>query len=266
MKNFQQIIKYLALAFAIYLIFNILSGIMYGVSSISNIFVDDKEVIENLKDLKVNKDTILLDIDLSSTNVTIKSGESFKVETNNKYINTKQDNNKLYIKEKSHYINNTNNELIIYIPNNYLFDKVSIETGAGKVYIDLLSTKELYLTLGAGKVSINNLNVLDKAEIEGGAGEVNIKGTDINNLNLEMGVGKLSLTSKLSGNNEIDSGIGALNLNLMGTLEDYTISVDKGIGVTKIDGKDIEDSKKYGRGNNKIDIDGGIGSINIDFK
>ena len=88
----------------------------------------------------------------------------------------------------------------------------------------------------------------------------------MNNLDLDMGVGKLSLTSKLTGNNKIDSGVGAIDLSLIGSLEDYKISLDKGIGKATISGEDMKDDYTYGTGINKIDIDGGIGSINIDFK
>ena len=80
-----------------------------------------------------------------------------------------------------------------------------------------------------------------------------------------MGVGKLSLTSKLTGNNKIDSGVGEMNLSLIGTLEDYKISLDKGIGNATINGDNMKDNNTYGTGNSKLDIDGGIGSIDIDF-
>lgn len=266
MSVLQKIIKYLAIAFAIFLTFSIISGIMYGVSFLGNLFDDDKKSItEKLNDLEINNNTLLLDINVSSSNITIKKGDTFKAETNNKYINSKQDKNKLYIQEKNHNWFHNNGELIVYIPNDFVFDGVSIETGAGKVNIETLSTKQLYLNLGAGKVDINNLNVLENAKIDGGAGQININAISINNLDLDMGVGKLSLTSKLTGNNKIDSGIGEMNLSLKGTLEDYKIILDNGIGKAKINGKTMEDDNTYGTGINKLDIDGGIGSIDIDL-
>lgn len=268
MSGLQKIIKSLALAFAMFLTFSIISGIMYGFSFLGNILGDDeKSITEKLNNLEINDDTLLLDVNVSSSNIIIKNGETFKAETNNKYINSKQDKNKLYIKEKKHnWFQNNNSELIIYVPNDFVFDGVSIETGAGKVNIDTLSTKQLYLNLGAGKVDINNLTVFENTKIDGGAGEININALSMNNLDLDMGVGKLSLTSKLTGNNKIDSGVGAIDLSLIGSLEDYKISLDKGIGKATISGDNMKDDYTYGTGVNKIDIDGGIGSINIDFK
>ena len=268
MSGLQRTIKYLAIAFAIFLTFSIISGIMYGISFIGNLFDDDKNsVTEKLTDLEIDNNTLLLDIDVSSSNIIIKKGDTFKAETNNKYINSKQDNNKLYITEKKHnLVYDNDNELIIYIPDDFIFDGVVIDAGAGKVNIEALSTKQLYLNLGAGKVDINNLNVLENAKIEGGAGDLSITATDIHNLDLNMGIGKLSLISKLTGNNEIDCGVGEMNLSLIGTLEDYQISLDKGVGNATIDGSNMKDNNTYGTGINKIDIDGGIGSIDINFK
>ena len=78
-----------------------------------------------------------------------------------------------------------------------------------------------------------------------------------------MGVGELDLSAKLSGNSDIDAGVGRLNLNLIGN--DYKIKVDKGIGSASINGNDIKDDTYYGEGSNIIDIDGGVGSIDISY-
>ena len=268
MSGLQKIIKYLAIAFALFLTFSIISGIIYTISFIGNLLDDNsKSITEKLNNLEINENTLLLDINVSSSNITIKKGNTFKVESNNKYINSKQDKNKLYITEDKHnwFNHNENNKLIVYVPSDFIFDRVAIESGVSKVNIEELSTKQLYLDLGAGKVSINNLTVLENAKIDGGAGETIIKSSSIHNLDLNVGVGKLSLDSKLTGNNKIDSGIGEMDLSLLGTLDDYCIILDKGLGSATINGKNMSDDTTYGTGETKLDIDGGVGSIQIDF-
>lgn len=268
MSGLQKIIKYLAIAFALFLTFSIISGIIYTISFIGNLLDDNsKSITEKLNNLEINENTSLLDINISSSNITIKKGNNFKVESNNKYINSKQDKNKLYITERKHnwFNHNENNKLIVYVPSDFIFDRVAIESGASKVNIEELFTKQLYLDLGAGKVMINNLTVLENAKIDGGAGETTIKSSNIHNLDLNVGVGKLSLDSKLTGNNKIDSGIGEMNLSLLGTLDDYYITLDKGLGSATINGKNMIDDTIYGTGENKLDVDGGVGSIQIDF-
>lgn len=265
MTQVQKIIKYLALAFAFFLIFSIIHGIMYGILSFTNILNTDNHVMEKLEELKVTEDASVLNVEVSSSNIIIKQGEALKVETNNKDIKIEESNNKLFITEKGHnwFGIKSDSDLVIYIPSDFVFDGVSMESGAGKIEVDSLSTKNLHLNLGAGKVTITNLVVDDDASIDGGAGKISILNGSIHNLELDMGVGELSLTSKLTGNNKIDAGVGKISLNLIGS--DYKIKVDKGIGSTTINGSSIKDETYYGEGSSIIDIDGGIGSIDISY-
>lgn len=269
MSNVQRVIKYLAIAFAFFLIFNILSGIISGISILSNITSnkEDYEILEELEELAIQKDVKIIEVDIASSNMIIQVGDSLKAETTNKYIECKQDNNKLYIKEKDrHWFHNHDiSNLIITIPKDMILDGVTINSGAGKIEIEELSTRLLNLDLGAGKVNINHLTVLSKTKIDGGAGEVNIDNSCFHNLDLSMGIGKFTLTAKLIGNSEIDHGVGEANLNLIGNLEDYQIHLDKGVGTTTIDQKEIKDDETIGSGRNKVDIDGGIGNIQVDF-
>lgn len=267
MSNTQKIIKNLAIAFAFFLIFNIISGIMYGVSLFSNI-VNDKEGLKHLEEIKelTSSDAKILSIDLNTTNVIIKTGDTFKAETSNKYIVTKQDQDKIYITERNHKAIKKQPKLIIYVPINMILDSVEINGGAGRIQIDALITKLLRLDLGAGKVDINNLQVLNKTKIEGGAGSVDIKNSILNNLDLSIGIGKFNLDAEVLGNSTIEQGIGSIDLNLIGISDDYEINVEKGLGSISVEGKNVKDNETIGNGFNKIDIEGGIGSINIDFR
>lgn len=269
MTSAQKIIKYFAIAFAFALIFGILSCIMFGLSQISTYFNDnDSQLKEELKEMNINTDNIsVLDIDIKYANLIIKTGDTLKAETNNKYITTSQKENKLIISEKKHsWFNNDKSDLVVYIPEDLIFDGVSIDAGAGKVEIDNLSTKILEFDLGAGKTDINNLVVLGSAEIDGGAGEITISNGSINNLDLDTGVGKCTLISELIGSSEIDVGVGELDITLLGTKEDYRVIAEKGIGSIKLGNEDMKSNQVYGTGQNSIDISGGVGSINIKFK
>ena len=99
MTSVQKVIKYLALAFALFLIFSILSAIMFGVSTLSHIFSsNDSEIIEELKDINIIGDNIsYLDIDIKYANLIIKRGDTLKAETNNKYISCNQKNIVCYL-------------------------------------------------------------------------------------------------------------------------------------------------------------------------
>lgn len=264
MTTFQKIIKYLAIAFAIFIIFSICFAILKGINIFVNVLGNNK-LSSELETVYIGEYKKNMSIDLSYTNLIIKNGDSFKIETNNKDINVEYDENIINIKEKEKFflLYNETSELIIYVPDANSFDKISIQSKSGKIQIEKLDSLNVILNLGAGKVNIDYLISSDKTKINGGVGEISINDGLISNLDLDIGVGKTSITSKLTNNNNINAGVGELNLNLLGN--DYKIKANKGLGSIKLDSKDIEEDLYYGTGSNIIDIDGGIGSINIKY-
>lgn len=268
MSETQKIIKYLAIFFAIFLIVSIFYSVMFGIASFLNIIDYNEKIVddEKISYTYENNEISIIDIDLKSASAIIKQGNSFKIETNTKNVSLKKRDNKLYIEEKNYRFfrrENSKRQVIIYLPSEYVYEEIEIESDLGKIDIDKINVNELSLDLGAGEIHINELNVLEKAEIDGGAGQIIVDEGTINNLSLDMGIGKLDLTSKLIGKNEIDTGVGETLINLLGTMNDYKIKVDKGLGATYINGKNIESETYYGSGNNIILIDGGVGKIDI---
>ena len=103
MSTFQKVIKYLALAFALFLVVSIFTGIFSAVYSIGNIFDEDKDTsMTEMSGKKVEaKDTKALMINLGAANLEIRTGEQLKAETNNSDITIKQDGDVIQIKQKS---------------------------------------------------------------------------------------------------------------------------------------------------------------------
>lgn len=280
----QKVIKYLALAFAIFLIITITSAILTGiyalVSSLDLINGKDRPVLskdylvisETKDDIQADINLKEIDIELSATELQIKIADKFKVETNNPEIKYKEDNGKIRIIENEEHKlwfigKDFDSKLMIYLPQNVeIYEKVKIKAGAGKISIDNLETKKFKLEQGAGKVEISNLLVSDEAIIEGGAGEISIKAGKIRNLRLDQGLGKTYINAELLGENNIDSGIGALDLNLTLPKESYRFNIKKGIGKVTVNDVKIGSDLLFGEGVNYIKVDGGIGNINIKTK
>lgn len=269
MSSLQRIVKYIAIAFALFLAFSIISGIMSGILLVGNIFGNHKDnsIIENAKVIEISDNILSLDVQLNSSNIVIKKGEKFKVETNNTSISWGQDNQKLTVTDRSSFwFDEDDSKVIIYIPEDKVLDSTYIVSGAGKLEISDLTIKDLKLELGAGKVNIYKLNVINETEIDGGAGEVIIEDSSFSNLDLSMGIGNFSLKASLFGDSEIDHGVGNADVYLLGSNDDYQIHVDKGIGSVIVDGNKVTSDTVIGNGSRSIDIDGGIGNIKIDFE
>lgn len=275
MTTAQKVIKYIATAFAAFLVVTIISAVLGGgyilLNALGLIKNNQETLTDNLKIIASGIEEIsTLKIELSCTNLEIKVGDSFKVETNNTKITFSNNNGRIEIKEENNsWLNRKNytSNLIIYIPeDNFILDEANIQTGAGKINIEKLLAQNLYLKLGAGEVQIQNLSAINEAKVDGGVGKTELKSCEINNLKANLGVGEFIFSGNLTGKNEIDSGVGAVNINLNGEKEDYTIEVSKGLGSVTLNGQKIESDKIVGNGKNLLDIDGGIGEIKINFR
>ena len=272
MTTAQKVIKYLAIAFAIFLVVSIFSGIIGTVEFIGDFFTEDTAVAD-MKTYPVSADIRDLTIMVNAAELQIKKGDKLSVESNLKSLSVEEKDGTLTVKDttnvRANIFGSTSYEdatLIIYVPEGTVFGNVDIFTGAGKFTVDSLSVENIELELGAGEVKISSLVATGSANIEGGAGRVTIAGGALNDLNIEMGVGALDLTSALSGDSTLEMGVGKSNITLIGDREDYEIDAEKGLGSIKVDGKDVSDFGSSGDGANEIEIHGGVGSINIVFK
>lgn len=267
MTGWQKTVKYLAMAFAIFLSVSIISGICGGIASLSFLFGHSNGGGQ-MQNYPVRGDVKELIIDISAADLSIETGDDFRVESNHKYLNVKESDGKLFISEdRNGFLSNAEGtHLYIYIPEDMHFTYAEVNTGAGSVKIDELSTDVIELELGAGEVQIGKLTAEKRAEINGGAGELTIRDGLLHNMELDMGVGELNLTGRILGKSSLDYGIGEAGVTLLGTEEDYQVKLDKGIGEATLEGESMRDDSVYGSGDNQIEIDGGIGELHITFR
>lgn len=225
MNSAQKVVKYLAMAFAIFLIVTIFSGIIYGVLGIATAgkLIGDNSTIATK--CQGDEEKPCLEIALSISNLEIKKGSQLHVETKNEKVGITQDDHKLIIIEKGRHLFESyhDREVIVYVPEDMEFEKVGISGGVGSIYIENLQTKELEMALGVGETKIDSLKA-DNAKISTGIGEVSV-------------------------------GLGS-------EARDYEIKVEKGLGDITLNGKSTS-SGVHGSGPKKIEINGGIGAIGI---
>lgn len=267
MTNFQKVIKYLAIAFAIYLSVTIIGGICAGIAGVFYLFSSREAAAGEMQTYSIEDDVSGLTLKLSGAALQIRTADRFSVESNHKYLSVESRNGELSITETKDLFAASPKgvTVILNIPEGFVFDRVNMETGAGQVKIDRLSADILSLSLGAGEVEIRELTANSRAAIEGGAGEMTIEGGLIHNLDLDMGVGELKLKSRIEGSSRLNFGVGEAELTLVGSREDYKIELDKGICEAKLEGEPMRDDSVYGGGQNRIEIDSGIGEIEIEF-
>ena len=204
MTTVQKIIKYLAIAFAIFLSISIIAGICSALFTIANLFGANTE--SEIGNQSIGSDFSSISVNLSAAELEIKMGDDFALQTNHKYLKYEEKDEILKIGEtKPPFASNPKGmKVILTIPQDKIFDYVDIRAGAGTVTIDELSSNMLNIDLGAGELTAQRLDALYNAEFDGGAGSVTINGGRLNNADIDMGVGELNLTSELSGKSSID--------------------------------------------------------------
>lgn len=278
MTTLQKVIKYLSIIFGIFLIFVIISSILGIGYSVNKILTPDKynDIKENINDSNKEEPTKEIEfieeefnnlkIDLTYSNLEIKTKE-FKIETNSDNIVTEIKDKTLIIKEKNNWNIKFKNKqkVILYLPSNIELIDVEINNGQGKLYIESIIANNIDLDLGAGSTNIDNI-ITNNIDIDTSAGILNIKNGIINNLDLDLGVGKTTINAKLTGNNKIDIGVGSFYLNVLDNISNYKLKLSKGIGTIKVNDEEINNDTTISNGDNIINISGGVGSINIDFK
>lgn len=264
MTKGQKLIKYCAIALAIALIISVVGGIIVFVNDVIDSFrprlYDEKStyIYTETSGQEINS----MEIKLKTSKLKIYPGEIFSIETNNKNISYSIEKDKIIIKEKK--LINFNNSVAITIPKDKIFDSIDIDSGTGNIYANDLSALYLEISGGVGDITFNNLSVTDEIKIESGVGNIELLDSQINNLEFDGGVGNFRFEGDLFGKSDFDTGVGDIYLEINGSLDDYTVEVDKGIGNITINDEKINFNYRNNKESSKsILIDGGIGNVTL---
>jgi DUF4097 and DUF4098 domain-containing protein YvlB len=281
MTTFQRTIKYCAVAFAIFLTVIIVGGIVNAVQAFlsctsGGITGNTMKKVDFSKEF-TNVDS--LDIDISYGSLIIAKGTAFKVEAENVTDDFKakvSGGGKLSILQEgkaSHFWGfhfgtrqkNEKSKITVYIPEDFTAHDTKIDTGAGKMTIEQLHTKKLFISSGAGEIEGDNITA-EEANIDGGVGAIHLTNASLKDTDLKCGVGSLKMEGALLGESNVECGVGEVDLNLKGNKKDYELNVDSGMGATYVNGTRIKhDYKTDYEAANSIDIDGGVGEVNVKF-
>jgi len=270
-KGLQKVIKGLAIALAVLIIGAMFSALV-GAGVIVGRILDRTE--RSSADWSEVGDVIDVDdltgftelyLDLKATSLRVERGEKLEILSDDAEIKVRRGGNALYITEETSWFDWSHHDgrLKIRLPENTKLDVFDLNGGAGKVEIDGLRADRLNLELGAGRVELQNVVATNVAKIDAGAGYLSLSDAKMRDLDLDMGAGKVEVEAELLGDTKIDAGVGHLVLNLYGREEDYRVKVDKGLGSVKFNGEEMSDGSTRGNGQNVIDIDGGVGAIEI---
>lgn len=282
MSNVQKVIKYLAIAFGLFLSISIISVILFSVTSVFSIFdfIENDNHLSLVEEDGTNQAHFVeefeaeqvrnLEIDVAISNLSVSVGETFKVEG----IGVSHDfscylkDGKLVIHEdgfRLHRSSKRNQIIRLFIPKDFLFDKVTIETGISTTQLSNIAADRLEVEMGTGVLKADHI-VANHTKIEGGIGKMEIKESELDNLEYEAGVGKSQIEAIIRGNSKIESGVGEVQLTILDQRSEYYFKTQNGIGGIYIEDKKVSDGIIGERTANYIELTGGIGKMTIEFK
>lgn len=277
MSEFQRIIKYCAMAFAAFLAFTIISGILTGILALTGVIsgmdggnsTSINQSFDNVTSLYVEPGVGTLKMKVGESEQVVVIAEN----VSENFVVEQKNNGKLVLKGKvniwnifGNHFNNKKGDITIYLPSDFEAEKVELNAGTGNINIEELTTEMLDIDAGTGNITGSNITA-HKVDIDGGVGDIDLDEVNLSNADIDCGVGKVSLQGSLTGKNQIDCGVGEVDLSLEDSADNYDIRVDKGLGDITINGEKYSDLKwNNKKADNSLDIDGGVGDIDIDFE
>lgn len=262
MSNKEKLIKYGAIFLACILIFEIISIIGSVINGVVSFFISNNTLGEYNNTYKCVEN---IDIDVASSSIEIIEGDKYSVDISNnpdKY-RVRYKNNTLKI-DKDNFSFKDDSVIVITVPRNSVLEELEIESN-GKVILEDIDVSKVNIDMGAGSLKVYN-SKFSNIDIDGGAGEIKLDDCTLNNLELDSGVGRVEINSSITGNSKISAGVGEVDVTLFGSEDDYSLILEKGIGSIKVNGDTVNDGEVVGNGINKLKIEGGIGSINVNFR
>lgn len=285
MTSFQKVIKYCAMVFAVLLAVSIIGGIISGIVGGLGALIPDNDSLDevsvksdavdsgeydNISNIKLDigiykvivegKDSIS-NVQISSSNL----GKELNITTTGSTLKVESENEHWFSNWLNRGEKHSKGTVYVYVPKDQELDKLDIDSGVGNVKVSDMKMQRFNIDCGVGSVNCENI-VADRADIEGGVGSLNLENVELNGLELEGGVGSLNVSGTLTGRTSIEGGMGSVDVDIDGSKDDYNIKSETGIGGIFVDGDKVGNVNYYSEEkDNVLDLEGGMGSINVNF-
>ena len=268
MNGAQKATKYIGIFIGVLLAIAILNAAIQGGIAVMRIFTDGSSQEEDFAQ-SYTEDIRSLYIDGGAGEIRLVSAESWRVEASDvtSGFRAQVEGDTLRIRDGRsffHFMVNRSPVITVYMPAQRL-EEISLHLGAGRVSAQSLNADRVRLEGGAGEIEVASVTA-DDLRADLGVGQTTIRDAQIGKLDISGGVGKCVFFGRLDGDADIDGGVGEILLTLNGREEEYSYRIDNGIGETRLAGRRVGDEKtSHPNAVGTLDVDGGVGSIRIDF-
>lgn len=224
-----------------------------------------------------------LEIDLALAEVSILPGDSYGLSIlgDGPAYSCFVENGVLHLESESEHLSagdlaSLNGQTFeITLPAGAELAEVDLKMGAGSLYAEGFSCRELDAEVGMGELTLVNIQCTAEASLTAGMGE--LKAFDLvctGETEIDVEMGSVVLTGSLAGHVDIECGMGSAELSLIDP-GSYGYAVDCGMGSVEIGGQSISNGAVSGgtvpagqpsaASGAYYDIECGMGSVIISF-
>lgn len=238
MNGVQKVIKYCAMAFAVFLsvvifgtIISVVVGVTTGIAGV-NILVDgDKErinlseayTLEEARELGITE--ILVDC---GAKIVVQPGEELSIEAVDvtEDYEIRQKNGRFSIVESEPQIkigfwfgtNAKQEQVVVTIPAELSMEKIEVKSGSGEVIVkdlmteNLIMLENLSIDSGSGRVILENVDA-DRLYVDSGSGMVTLAGARLSETEINSGSGGVAIDASSLGRLLLNTGSGGAHLD-----------------------------------------------------
>ncbi len=233
MNGLQKVIKYCAMAFAIFLSVVILGsiitavlGVTTGIAGINALTREDKDRISlseeySLEEAKALEITSIL-VDCNAE-ITVKEGEVLAIEASDvtDEYEIRQSNGKFSIVQDRPDFNinfvwfddvAVQEKVVVTIPEELCPEQIKINSGSGAVSVTEVAADNLTVDSGSGRVTMEKVEA-DRLLVDSGSGKVAVTNAKCKNTELYTGSGGISVENSELGEFRLDSGSGTVRMD-----------------------------------------------------
>lgn len=275
MSGIQKVIKYCAMAFAIFLtvvifgaIVSVVLGVTTGIAGVNFLMGEDKEridlaqeyTLEEVNNLGIRN--VLVDC---NAEITVEQGEKLAIEASNvtDEYEIRCSNGKFSIVQETPGIQvnwlffwedaTEREQVVVTIPVDFSPEQVKVNSGSGKVLLENFQTDNLTVDSGSGSVAVSDVTT-KRMHIDSGSGKVSLTRTDAEETGLITGSGGISAEEAKLGRLKLDSGSGSVTFR---NVVAENAEVDSGSGSVLMEGKLTGDCEfETGSGSLTLRLDG----------
>ncbi len=119
--------------------------------------------------------------------------------------------------------------ITLYLPEDYRFEEVAINLGAGEMTFKNLYAAQADVEVGAGEIILKDPQV-DELEIGVGAGRIELKNMEVMELDVNVGMGEFLAEGAIGGSAWVECSMGNIEMTIEGRREDFNYQVNGSMG------------------------------------